>query len=353
MRVIDGAYGEGGGQLVRLSCALAALTGTPVRIVDIRARRSPPGLAPQHVAALRALAALSGAEVEGLAVRAREIVFRPGALRPGRYRFDVGTAGAITLVLQAVLPAALACPGPVHLTVTGGTDVRAAPPLDYFRYVFVPLIARLGAAVSVRLVRRGYYPLGGGEVEVAVEPRSGRWRAFAPSTRGPVEEIAGFAHCARLPAHVALRMRAAALTRLAAAAGGGEERRQARIETEVLGPEAALGPGGAIVLVARTSHTVLGASAVAERGVPAERLGEAAAGELLADLDAEATLDVHAADQLLIYLAQAEGRSRFFVRTLSSHARTAMWLLEQCLPVGFTVTEAAGGVRVEVQPRPA
>lgn len=338
---IDGSYGEGGGQLLRTACALAALRGEAVRIVNIRANRSPPGLAPQHLTAVRAVAALCAAQVEGLAVRAREILFRPGRLQGGRYRFDVGTAGAITLVLQAVLPAALACGEPVHLTITGGTDVRAAPPFDYFRYVFLPLLARLGAGVGVELKRRGYYPRGGGEVEVTIEPAR-RLRPLRLDECGPIEEIAGIAHCANLPAHVAERMQQAALARLAP--------RPARIETQVLGREQAIGPGGAIVLWARTPHTVLAASAVAERGVRAETLGETAARELLAELESGATLDLHASDQLLIYLAQADGPSRFAARMLSSHARTTMWLLEQFLPVRFTARPEAGRVLVEVQP---
>lgn len=342
MRTVDGSYGEGGGQLLRLSCALAALRGEAVRIVNIRAKRSPSGLAPQHLAAVRTVAALCGAEVEGLALRAREIVFRPGPLRAGEYRFEVGTAGAITLVLQAVLPVALACDAPVRLSVSGGTDVRAAPPLDYFRHVFLPLLARLGAHVTLVLERRGYYPRGGGEAELTVAPAA-RFSALVFDEPGPIEQIGGIAHCANLPAHVAERMRQAALARLGALPA-------AQIATEVLGPEQALGPGGAIVLWARTARTVLGAATVAERGLRAEQLGEQAAGELRAEIESGASLDLHAADQLLVYLAQAEGVSRFTVRALSLHARTTMWLLEQFLPVRFAVSAEGQRVRVEVLP---
>ncbi len=342
MRIVDGAYGEGGGQLLRVACAAAALTGRAVRITNIRAHRSPPGLAPQHLTALRAVAALCGAQVEGLEVRSREIVFRPGRLRGGAYRFDVGTAGSVTLVLQAVLPAAFACDEPVHFTITGGTDVRAAPPLDYFRYVHLPLLARLGAHAALTLRRRGYYPRGGGEVEVTAQPVR-RYRPLHLDERGQIEELAGVAHCASLPAHVAERMQQTALARLA--------NPRAHVATEVLGRTQAIGSGGAIVLWARTAHTILGASAVAERGVRAERLGETAACELLAEIESGASLDLHACDQLLIYLAQAGGPSRFTARTLSSHARTTMWLLEQFFPVCFVTEAEAGRVRVEVQPR--
>jgi RNA 3'-phosphate cyclase len=343
MLEIDGAYGEGGGQLVRTACALSALSGRALRLVNIRARRSPPGLAPQHLAAVRAVAALCGAETEGLALRAGELVFRPGPIQAGEFRFDVGTAGSIVLVLQACLPVALAAPALVQMTVTGGSDVRAAPPLDYFRHVFMPMLARLGLSVELTVRRRGYYPRGGGEIEVRVAPA--RPRAVDVVEPGAVRAIRGVAHCANLPAHVATRMAEAARRMLSSPI-------QADIEKQVLTRDQAIGAGGAIVLWVERGDTRLGASAVAERGVPAERLGETAARALEAEIESGASLDVHTADQLLVYLARAPGRSRFRVREWSTHAHTMRWLLEQFLPV--RIATAADGLltRVEVQPRP-
>lgn len=326
MKSIDGSHGEGGGQLARTACALAALTGQALHLVAIRARRRPPGLAPQHLTALRAVAELCGAQVDGLALASQEIWFRPGPIRAGEFRFDVGTAGTIALVLQALLPVALRAPGPVRVVVTGGTDVRNAPTVDYYRLVFLPLLVRLGARVSFKIKRRGYYPRGGGEVELTTEPCP----AFLPlhlDAPGPLDAIEGIAHCANLPAHIATRMADASATRLHGL--------PVRIDTPVLGRGQAYGPGGAIVLAARTAGTVLGAAMVAERGVPAERLGETVGDEIKRDLDAGATLDVHAADQLPVYMAQATGPSFFRARTLSSHVHTVCWLLEQFLPVRF------------------
>lgn len=341
MRTIDASYGEGGGQLVRTACALAAMTGEGVRLVDMRARRRPPGLAAQHLTAVRAVAALCDAEVPGLALGAREIVFLPGPLKSGEFRFDVGTAGAVPLVLQALLPAALHASGPVCVTVTGGTDVRGGPTVDYLQRVFLPLLARTGARASLRVVRRGYYPRGGGEVELTVQP----CRELQPlrlEHPGELQVVEGLAYCANLPGHIATRMADAASARLLGL--------PVRIDTRVLGRAEAFGPGGAIVLAARTQHTVLGALAVAERGVPAERLGELAADEVRAEIDAGATLDVHAADQLLVYLAQAAGPSVFLARTLSLHVQTVCWLLEQFLPVTFRTSAEGARTRVEVIP---
>jgi RNA 3'-phosphate cyclase len=341
MMAIDASHGEGGGQLVRMACALAALTGKSIRLHGVRARRSPPGLAPQHRTAVQAVAQLCNAETEGLAVHAQEFSFRPGPIQAGDFRFDVGTAGSITLVLQAVLPVALAAPAASSFHIIGGTDVKAAPPFDYFRYVFVPLLARLGLDVRTTLVRRGYYPRGGGEVQVRVQP--GRPAPLALDAPGVLQELGGLAHVANLPAHIVERLQHAATQVLA-------EHGAARIETQQLGHNEAIGPGGAIVLWARTAHSLLAGSEVAQRGVPAERIAANAAGALSEELRAAVALDIHAADQILIYLALAGKPSHFTARAYSSHMQTTAWLIEQFLPVRFTVQRDATHARIEVTP---
>lgn len=341
MLVIDGSHGEGGGQLVRMACALSAITGTPFRLHDIRARRAPPGLAPQHLTAVRAVAELCAGDVEGLALRAREIAFRPGLLHPGDYRFDVGTAGSITLVLQACLPAAFAANGPVTLRVGGGTDVKAAPPLDYLRFVFLPLLRRMKLHAEIKVWQRGYYPRGGGRVEVAVAP--GTPQPLVLERAGALEAVEGAAHVANLPSHIVERMQQTAARRL-------RDYPNVRITPDVLGHDRAAGTGGAIVLWARTAHTLLGAGEVAQRGVPAEHIAETAAQALRAELETGATLDLHAADQVLLYCALARGTSAFVARAWTSHAQTTAWLIEQFLPVRIRAVSHGPLVRVEVAP---
>jgi RNA 3'-terminal phosphate cyclase (ATP) len=343
MREIDGSHGEGGGQLLRTACALSAITGDPVRLHAIRARRAPPGLAPQHLTAVKAVAALCDANVEGLALRSPELIFRPGRLRGGEFRFDVGTAGSVTLVLQALLPAALVCDAPVRIHLTGGTDVRAAPPLDYLRFVLLPLLAQMGASVELTLVRRGYYPRGGGVVEVLVQP--GRLKGLRLEAPGAVKEIRGIAHVANLPAHIVTRMQQTAERLLAGIA-------PVQIEQQVLGKEQAIGPGGAVVLWARAAPALLGGSEVAQRGVPAERIAETAAQALRAEITAGATLDLHASDQILIYGALASSPSSFLVRSLSSHAQATLWLLQQFLPLRVSTRPAGACMRVDIEPGP-
>lgn len=342
MREIDGSYGEGGGQLLRTSVALAAITGQPARLYNIRAKRSNPGLAPQHLAAVKAVAALCSAEVEGLTVKSREITFRPGSIQGGQFEFAVGTAGSITLVLQAALPVAVVCAEPSRITITGGTDVRAAPPLDYFRHVLLPLLSRIGVRAKIEVLCRGYYPRAGGRITVDVEP-SRTLKPLVMVEPGDLAGIRGFAHISNLPAHIVHRMAASALAELSAFPAPA-------IDQVVLDGEKAIGSGGAIVLAADKNGTRLGASAIAQRGIPAERLGSLAGQLLREEILSGATLDIHASDQVLIYLALAGGASSFLARSLSSHTATTMWLLQQFLPVRFDINQTGHLVRIKVEP---
>jgi RNA 3'-phosphate cyclase len=230
------------------------------------------------------------------------------------------------------------------MRITGGTDVPAAPPLDYFRHVLLPLLSRMGVTAKIDVLRRGYYPRGGGEVVVDVEP-SPSLSPLILDAPGKLNGIAVFAHVANLPAHVLQRLTDSALAELSPFAA-------TAMEVDMLGRDKAIGPGGAIVLIGQMENTRLAASATAQRGVPAEQLGTDSGRLLAQELMSGATLDVHAADQVLIYLALAPGISRFLARSFSPHAATAVWLLEQFLPVRFQVQPAGGFVGVTAEPRP-
>jgi RNA 3'-terminal phosphate cyclase (ATP) len=335
---IDGSHGEGGGQLVRTAVALSALTGSALRLAKVRANRARPGLAAQHLAAVRAVAALCDASCEGLELRAAGFTFVPSApSKGGELRVEVGTAGSVTLVLQALVPVLLAARRSSRVVVTGGTDVRQAPPWDFFCEVLLRLLARLGARTRASVTRRGYYPGGGGEVAIEAEPAALQPLALSAPAAW---RIAGEAHVARLPVSIAERMRVAAVAALG---------RDAPIRTRVLSDDETAGAGGAIALWAQNEAGVLGAARVAERGVRAEMLGEAVGRELAADMASGAMLDVHAADQILVYLAMAKGKSSFTTREVSSHARTAMWLIPQFLPVRFRVETLGAISRIRVE----
>jgi RNA 3'-phosphate cyclase len=329
---IDGAHGEGGGQLVRTAVALSAITGNAVRIGNIRAKRDKPGLAPQHIAAVRAVAQFCDAATEGLEVGAGSLRFQPQRLHGGEVAIEIGTAGSITLVMQALLPVMIAAGVPASACIAGGTDVRGAPALDYFREILLRHVAHMGVVAELRIDRRGYYPRGGGQARVIL---TGQHRPVLRPLRldspGALRRIGGIAHVANLPAHIATRMRSAMLAGL-----GDSLASLADVDTPVLTHAEAIGQGGAVAGWAECEHSVLGACRVAERGVRAEALGEAVGTELRADIGSGAALDRHAADQILIYLALAGGRSSVTTRAITLHAQTAMWLIEQFLPVRFT-----------------
>lgn len=339
---VDGSYGEGGGQLSRYAVALAALSGSELHLRNIRARRERPGLMAQHVTALRAAAEVGGGLLAGAELGATEIRFWPGRVRGGEYRFDVGTAGSIVLVLQALLPVALHADGPVGLTLRGGTDVKMAPPLDYLRMIFLPWLARMGVRVQIDAFRHGYYPRGGGQLHMRVEP-SRSLEPIVADRPGSLRQVTGIAHVSRLPLHIAERMAASARACLA---GFGP----VRIDARVLAQSEAFGTGGAMVLAAKTENSLLGAATVAQRGVPAERLGVEAGQALRLELEAGAAMDTHACDQLLIYAAQASGSSRLLMREVSEHSRTVMWLVEQFLPVSFRVETRGRLHLISVEP---
>jgi len=333
---IDGSYGEGGGQLVRMAVALSALTRRPVQVTDVRAGRRNPGLQPQHITAVGAVAALCGAEVCGLRPGSRELVFLPGTIRGGSFRFDTRTAGSLSLVVQACLPVAVAAPQPVSLRLTGGTDVRSSPPFDYLQGVWLPILRRLGLDVRVRLLKRGYYPRGGGEIEVTVRP-SHRPATLGRPHPGGDGTVEGRIHASQLPSDIPRRINRGVRNTLEA--DGGLLSWPIAIEESACSRFASGGAGGAVVLWAQTGSVLLGASALAEKGRSSERVGADAAGALLAELRAGATMDIHAADQLPVYLLRAERESSYLVCRATGHLRTMAWLLPQFL-----------GGRVELEP---
>ena len=342
MLEIDGAHGEGGGQLLRMAVALSAIQSVPVRVVRIRAGRPTPGLAAQHVAALGAVAALCNGEIDGLAVGSKEIAFRPGDITGGRHTFDVGTAGSVTLVLQACLPVAAAAHETVRLRIQGGTDVRWSPPVDYLARVFLPLLRRIGGRVEIEVFRRGYYPRGGGTVEVVIEPTR-TWAPFDVASPLAIHSVRGIAHVSNLGDDIPKRMKHAAMRRLHGIA-------DVKIEERVYRGVEAVGQGGALVLWAEAGPTVLGASSLAERGKSSERVGEEAAAALVAEMNSGATLDVHAADQLLPYLARSDRPSRVLVREVSGHLETMAWLVPQFVPSKIEFASVGALHKVSVEP---
>lgn len=328
-QVINGSWGEGGGQLVRMAVAFSAVTGTPIRITHIRAGRSKPGLQPQHLAAVGAVAQLCDAGVEGLDRGSSTLDFTPRPLHGGDLTIDVGTAGSVTLVLQALLPAALASRHRVTATIHGGTDVSNAPGWDYFQQVHRPLLANMGGAVVATLVRRGYYPKGGGLVRVEIPPCDGL-RALQCTERGELTALRGIVHrTADLPDHISRRIATAIENKLQILPGPIVEAQTVEADS----------PGVGLTLWAETATTRLGACAVGAPGVPAEKVAGSAADSLVEELSAGTCFDFTMGDQILPYLALAKGESVLRVRDMGAHAETCEWLLKILVGVDFIEEE--------------
>lgn len=330
MLEIDGSYGEGGGQLVRTAVALSAVTGTEIRITNIRKKRPNPGLKQQHLKALETAARICEAQVSGLFPGSTEISFAPVEIKGGKYDIDIGTAGSITLLLQCIMPALPFATKEVELTVRGGTDVAWSPTIDYLHRVTFRALERFGYSGSLTLKEHGYYPKGGGKVSVFFKPCRLQGFHFLKEE----EEIQGISHASNLPAHVPLRQAEAASTRLM------ETGYPSQIETQSF---EAFSTGSGITLWTG----FIGGSALGERGLPAEKVGKAAADEIIPELRAGTSVDMHLADQLIPYMALA-GNSSYTVRELSLHTATNIWVTEQFLDVKFRIEEKEGLFEVSV-----
>ncbi len=313
---LDGAQGEGGGQVLRTALALSAWTGQAFRIRRIRANRARPGLLRQHLTGVRAVAELCGAEVDGAALGATELTFRPGPVRPGEYTFAVGTAGSAGLVLQAVLPPLLGASGPSRVTVSGGTHNPASPPAQFLEHALFPLISRMGPPVTLRHEAWGFYPAGGGRYVVDVAPAP--WRPLALEARGALQELELVAVIAHLDPRIAQRELVAARSIL------GLDREAGRIH-EVESP----GPGNAVLALARAEHVTEVFTSFGQKGVGAEDVAAAMARECVAWRDADVPVGEHLADQLLVPLAFAGGTFRTVAPTL--HTQTAIEVIARFL----------------------
>jgi RNA 3'-terminal phosphate cyclase (ATP) len=330
MIIIDGSEGEGGGQVVRNACALSLVTGRPFRITNVRGGREKPGLMRQHVTAIEAACKIGGGECEGVAVGSREMVFRPGKTAAGDYHFAVGTAGSTGLVFQTILMPLLLANGPSRIVLEGGTHNMLAPPFEFIDRVFLPVLNRMGPRVSARLVRHGFYPRGGGRIEVEIAPAP--LVPIACLDRGAMLSCSAIALFAGLPFDVADR-----------------EIRMAKKQLDW--PERAFsvrelpeehGPGNILLLEAVYEHATEIVSGFGKLGVPAEQIAKRAAGRMKGYLESTAFAGPYLADQLLLPFAIAGGGAFSTVKP-SQHATTAADIIALFLDRETTFQHEAGG----------
>ena len=332
MLSIDGSYGEGGGQVLRTSLALSAITGQPVRIEGIRAGRRKPGLGPQHLTGVRAAAKICDAEVEGAKLNSQALTFAPRSTpQAGNYTFDVaqatkgGSAGSVSLILQTVLLPLTLAEGSSQLTIRGGTHVAWSPSYDYVKRVYLPTLSRMGIEAKVNLQRWGWYPIGGGEIRATV---NGKGKGALPAgldldQRGAPLRVRGLSASSNLPKHIRTRQERAALQVLRSNSVN------ARIEV-VDAPSK--GVGTVVFIWAEFENGVAGFTSLGERGKPAERVAEEAADELVRFLQGDAALDRYLADQLVLPMALAAGSSQFSTEVVTEHLLTNAWVVNRFFP---------------------
>jgi len=327
---IDGSYGEGGGQILRTAVALAAYLKTPCSIRNIRKGRPTPGVRPQHAAGVKALAELCHAEVAGLHVGSAEVTFIPGMIAGGTLRIDVGTAGAIGLILQTMMLPATKALSPLLLAIQGGTDVPWAPTIGYCLEVTLPIVRLMGYGGEIVLTKRGYFPRGNGEVSVTL--KRGELAPVQLLEPGQIRMIQGRSHAADAlrERKVAERQQKGAMASL----------KKLGVPCEIAveyGPTAS--PGSGIDLWAVATHTRLGANALGARGKRAEEVGEEAASALIRQLSSGAALDEWMGDQILPFLAMAGGESTISTARITEHLRTNLWVINHFLPIETQIRE--------------
>jgi RNA 3'-terminal phosphate cyclase (ATP) len=318
MIIIDGAAGEGGGQVIRNACALSLITGTPFRVTNVRGGREKPGLMRQHVTAIEAACAIGGADCDGLSVGSSEVLFRPGRTVPGDYRFAVGTAGSTGLVLQSILMPLVLASGPSRLVLEGGTHNMLAPPFDFIARSFLPIINRMGSRVEARLVRHGFYPRGAGRIEVEITPAPLR----------PIE-------CIERGAHIGW----SALAVIAALPFDVADREIKTAKKLLDWPEEAFavrelpedqGPGNILLLEAAFEHVTEIVSGFGKLGASAESVAKTAANRMAGYLASQAFAGPYLADQLLLPFALAGGGAFTTVKP-SQHSLTAADIITRFL----------------------
>lgn len=337
MLFLDGSMGEGGGQVLRTALGLSLVTGTPFSIEKIRAGRQKPGLQRQHLTAVLAAAEVGAARIEGAELGSQRLTFKPQGLRAGDYRFAIGTAGSTTLVLQTILPGLLCAGGPSSVELVGGTHNPMAPPFDFLQHAFAPVLHRMGAAFGLELSTHGFYPAGGGQWRATIAPAA--WTQVELRTRIEQPQLRARIVLSRIPPHVGDREAATLRARLGLRAD------EVTID-EVSSP----GPGNVVMLRIGFGEVTEVVTALGERSVRAEDVAAKVANEAEALLAAGVPVGQHLADQLLIPMALAGG-GVFRTVAPSLHTRTNAQVIEQFLPVEFTMREDGGAWLVEVRPR--
>jgi RNA 3'-terminal phosphate cyclase (ATP) len=340
MLSIDGSQYSGSGTIVRYSIGIAAIFKQDIKIFNIRARRSKPGLRPQHLTAVRAVADITGGTIEGGEVGAGEIVFKPGdGVGGGTFRWDIGTAGSTTMLGMTVLPAAFRVRDTLRCIVTGGLIQDFAPSYFHMRHVLAPVLHQMGISLRLKMVRPGYVPTGEGILEIEIDPVRKPIKPLSLCDQGRVESIDGIAFSSHLKDREVSKRMADVCRKVLSKKGYTVNLREEYDAT-------AQQPGAALAVYARTgTRCIIGADRAGAPGRRSESIGRFVARSLIEDLDSGATVDRYCADQLILYAALADGVTEYRIPFMTDHVETNLWLVREL--IGCSVEVNHNIVRIE------
>ena len=350
---LDGNYLEGGGSLVRVALALSTLTGKEFKVSNIRAGRKQPGLKAQHLSAIKALKEICNAETNEIQLGSTELSFKPGKVKSGKYEIDIGTAGSITLLLQALILPSMFAPGKITLNVKGGTCGKWQASVDYLQNILLPHLRKFVEKIELKILRRGYYPKGNGLISLEISPKhkNQEFNAFYEElsssvprihliSQGNLEQIKGIVNCANVLSNkqVGERIQKSAEMKLS----------QLNVPVTIrVDYSESLSLGGEALIWGIFSEEgkinfdnpiILGSDVLIEKGKSSEQIGKEAAEKLVKEMDSGAAVDHNLADQLIAFMSLLPG-SKIKVSDISDHAKTNFYVCEQFLPVGFKIED--------------
>mgnify|MGYP006291849009 FL=1 len=337
---IDGSYGEGGGQILRTAIGLSVITNESIEIYNIRKNRANPGIKPQHYSSIKIVKKLCNAEVEGLEIGSKKIVFKPGKIKSGKFKFDIGTAGSVTLAFQSIILDCINSNSTNTIRLIGGTDVKWSPSWEFFTNVFLNLLKKMGINIDYNLINRGYYPKGGGEAEIKIE-KVEKIKPFIVNSNLDFSKINGLINISKLPDHISKRIKHTII----------KHSIKKNLKTSIeIDKKESFSPGVGVTLWSKTDYTALGSAVIGEKGVSSEEVGKKCISRIIDDIISESTVDVYTFDQIIPYMALAckNGVSECYVRKISRHSETNMWLVKKFLDVKFDIKKEEKSYKINV-----
>jgi len=341
---IDGSYGEGGGQILRYAACFAAATQEEISVYNIRVKRPNPGLRPQHLATLNIMKKIFGGEVIGARIGSTEVAFNFGGKIANRLTYNIGTAGSIPLILQSIIPAIAYRKGEAYIRLIGGTDVKWSPTIDYMKYAYISMAKIFNVDLNINIVRRGYYPKGGGIVDIYIKSKG--LRQVNIDKRGEVDEIIVKSVVSNLPRHISNRQISVVKKKLL------EKNllNKVKILEEQLDKHSAIGLGVSLLVIGKNPiyNIYSGGDSLGEKGKPAEKIGEEAVERFFEWYISEAALDKFQSDMVIPYIALSGG-GEYTAPTYTKHMESALYVMKQILGKDFMIEKMFNKYRIKIK----